>query len=170
MRIVDTIGIAYAVAGARSEEQRERAPSPVARPEDVLNANRRPRARSARIPRREPRRRPAACNEMGAHWSADARPEMSARRRLAARQEMSARREVGVDTARDNVLRMTCAADQSRGRIAPAIRRCQVDTLVVARGPARLPETRPLPPSHACNDGTAQICVGDVNGIRLLQI
>jgi len=33
--------------------------------------------------------------------------------------------------APDNVLRMTCAADQSWGRIAPAIRRCQVDTLVV---------------------------------------
>jgi hypothetical protein len=32
---------------------------------------------------------------------------------------------------RGNVLRMTCAADQSRGRIAPAIRRCQVDTLVL---------------------------------------
>jgi len=40
---------------------------------------------------------------------------------------------------RDNVLRMTCAADQSRGRIAPAIRRCQVDTLVVPPGRAGPP-------------------------------
>jgi len=38
--------------------------------------------------------------------------------------------------SRDNVLRMTCAADQSRGRIAPAIRPCQVDTRVVQPGGA----------------------------------
>jgi hypothetical protein len=38
----------------------------------------------------------------------------------------------------DNVLRISCAADQSRGRIAPAIRRCQLNALVVPRSCARV--------------------------------